>query len=105
MLLPPAELHFAEEFKITFSGHLRRTQIVSNDEDRNLVVHGNYQGSCNAGLGIDQVITMLSLELEAVLLKDLRELPVIDRGDSWHVSALEPTESFPEPQSPVPSTR
>ena len=62
-------LNCSEEFKVSLSAHSCGAEIVPDDEDRNLVVHGDYYRSWNAGLCVDEMVAARSLKLEPVLLK------------------------------------
>lgn len=97
-------LNCSEEFKVSLSAHSCGAEIVPDNEHRNLVVHGDHYRSWNAGLCIDEMVAARSLKLEPVLLKYSDEGLIRNRGDFWHVSALELAVFFPARQSPVPSS-
>ena len=99
-----SRLNCSEEFKVSLSAHSCGAEIVPDNEDRNLVVHGDHYRSWNAGLCVDEMVAARSLKLEPVLLKYSDESLIRNGRDFRHVSALEPAVFFPARQSPAPSS-
>jgi hypothetical protein len=63
-------LDASEYFEIPIPAHTRRAQKVLDDENRNFMIGRNDKRARNTGLGVNQVVSSLSIEDETFPLKD-----------------------------------
>jgi hypothetical protein len=65
-----AILETLEDFKIPLPAHSCRAQKVLNDENRDFMISRNHKRAGNTGFGVNEMISTLPIEGEALLLKN-----------------------------------
>ena len=68
---PRKKSKLLEEVEVPFSAHAGGAQEVLDDEHRNFRIGGNHERALHAGLSVDEMVTVLPAESEAVPLEDL----------------------------------
>jgi hypothetical protein len=81
-------LEALEEIEIPLPAHPRRAQKILDDENGNFVISGNNKRTCNAGFGIDQMVSPLTVEDEAFPFKNCGQSSVRDWPKSGHQRTL-----------------
>ena len=62
-------LKAAEKFEESFPAHFRSSKQVLDDEYRDFRIGGNHQRAYYTRLGVNEVVTTLTNELEPIFLK------------------------------------
>ena len=74
-----------EEVEVPFAAHPGRTEKVFDDEHGKFLIHGDHERPFYSGFGVDDMVTLLPLEGEAVLFEDSGERPVVDGSERGHL--------------------
>ena len=74
-----------EEVEVPFAAHPCRTQEVFDDEHGKFLIRGDHERSFYSGFGVDEMVTVLPVEGEAVPFEDSGERPVVDGSERGHL--------------------
>ncbi len=77
-----------QKFKISFTGYSRRTQVIPDNEHRNVRIHGNDDRACYALLYVYQMIAALPIKCKSSFkFKNLLQCRIVYRRQFRHIGA------------------